>query len=67
MRSFVMGIVQKVAATVASDLAHAMSLIRRRRSVEPDAYECLDEANKYFSKNCFSLAKVSTFYFPHCV
>lgn len=58
-RSFLMKTLQKIAIAVTGNNAagHVDALLHTRQPVQFDAHVCLAKANKFFSKNCFSLAK----------
>jgi len=58
-REFVTGVIHTIAETVAKDSAHLKLILRTRRNhpISKEAHVCLAEANKYFSRQCFSYAK----------
>ncbi|XP_055343439.1 legumain-like [Paramacrobiotus metropolitanus] len=57
-RGFINGVLRKLAGTVAKSSSHALELINTRQSIDDEeVHQCLHLANKFFSKNCFSLAR----------
>lgn len=57
-RNFLLNVLRKIAVTVAKNSGHVTQLLNKRQKINgEDAHKCLTEANKFFSKKCFSLAK----------